>query len=253
MSENAYKKEVINQILAALPQEEYERLLPKMEKVLLEYRKPLFEPDQPIQHVYFPNTGIVSLLNVMANGESAEVGFVGYEGIVGLPVFLDADSVSSLAIVQIEGEGMRMKTEDFREEANRQSSLYPLLLRYTQALLMQVSQSAACNRFHSVEERFCRWILMSHDRVSKDTFPLTQEFASQMLGVRRPTISVVAGMLQKAELIRYSRGKMTVLDRKGLEAGSCECYKILKKDFDRLIGGNIKTEAGQDQTGQGGL
>lgn len=253
MSENAYLKEVENRILAALPQEEYERLLPKMEKVFLEYHKPLFEPDQRIEHVYFPNTGIVSLLNVMENGDRAEVGLVGYEGIAGLPAFLDADSVSSLAIVQIESEGMRMKTEDFREEANRQSSLHRLLLRYTQALLMQVSQSAACNTFHSVEERFCRWILMSHDRARKDTFPMTQEFVSQMLGVRRPTISVVAGMLQKAELIRYSRGKMTVLDRKGLEAGCCECYRIVKKDFDRLIGGNVQTEAGQDQTGQGGL
>ena len=253
MSENAYLKEVENRILAALRQEEYERLLPKMEKIFLEYHKPLFEPDQRIEYVYFPNSGVVSLLNVMENGESAEVGLVGYEGIVGLPVFLDADSVSSLAIVQIEGEGMRMKTEDFREEATRQSPLHRLLLRYTQALLMQVSQSAACNRFHSVEERFCRWILMSHDRVRKDTFSMTQEFLSKMLGVRRPTISVVAGMLQKADLIRYSRGKITILDRKGLEAGSCECYKIVQKDFDRLIGGNVKPEVGQDQIGQGGL
>ena len=253
MSENAYLKKVENRILAALPQEEYERLLPKMEKIFLEYHKPLFEPDQRIEHVYFPNSGVVSLLNVMENGESAEVGLVGYEGIVGLPVFLDVDSVSSLAIVQIEGEGMRMKTEDFREEANRHAPLHRLLQRYTQALLMQVSQSAACNRFHSVEERFCRWILMSHERARKDTFPMTQEFVSQMLGVRRPTVSVVAGMLQKADLVRYSRGKMTVLDRKGLEAGSCECYKIVQKDFDRLIGGNVQTEVGQDQTGQGGL
>ena len=253
MGENAYIKGVENRILAALPQQEYQRLLPKMEKVFLEYHQPLFEPDQRIEHVYFPDSGVVSLLNVMENGDTAEVGLVGYEGIAGLPVFLDADSVSSLAVVQIEGEGMRMKTKDFREEANRQGPLHRLLQRYTQTLLMQVSQSAACNRFHSMDERFCRWILMSHDRVRKDTFPMTQEFVSQMLGARRPTISVVAAMLQKAELIRYSRGKMTVLDRKGLETGSCECYRIVKNDFDRLVGGNVEVEEGQDQTGQGGL
>ncbi|MUG96906.1 helix-turn-helix domain-containing protein [Scytonema sp. UIC 10036] len=253
MSENAYIKGVKNRILAALPQQEYERLLPKMEKVVLEYNQPLFEPDQCIKHVYFPYSGVVSLLNVMENGDTAEVGMVGYEGIVGLPVFLDADSVSSLAIVQIEGEAMKMKTEDFRAEANRQGPLHRLLQRYTQALLMQISQSAACNRFHSMEERFCRWILMSHDRVRSDKFPMTHEFISKMLGVRRPSISVIAAMLQKAELISYNRGKMTILDRKGLEAGSCECYGILKKDFDRLIGGNIEAKAKQDRTGQGGL
>ncbi|GAA6618831.1 Crp/Fnr family transcriptional regulator [Scytonema sp. NUACC26] len=253
MGENVYIEGVENRILAALPQQEYERLLPKMEKVILEYHQSLFEPDQRIEHVYFPSGGVVSLLNVMENGDAAEVGVVGYEGMVGLPVFLDTDSVSSLAIVQIEGEAMKMKTEDFRAEANRQGPLHRLLQRYTQALLMQVSQSAACNRFHSVEERFCRWILMSHDRVRSDKFPMTQEFVSKMLGVRRPTISVVAAMLQKAELISYNRGKMTILDRKGLEAGTCECYRIVQKDFDRLLRGNIEAKAKQDRTGQGGL
>lgn len=242
MSEESYSR-VENRILATLPEEEYERLLPKLENVFLEFHHPLFEPDQRIEHVYFPNTAVVSLLNVMDNGETAEVGIVGYEGIVGLPVFLGSDSVSSLAMTQVEGEGMRMKTEDFREEANRQGPLCHLLQRYTQALLMQVSQSAACNRFHSVEERFCRWILMTHDRVRKDTFPMTHEFVSQMLGVRRPTISVVAKMLQKAELIRYSRGKMTVINRQGLEEGSCECYRIVRKDFARLIGGTIEAKS----------
>ncbi len=245
--------DVENRILAALPKEEYERLLPKLKKVGMEFHQPLFEPNQRIEYVYFPNTAVVSLLNVMENGETAEVGTVGYEGIVGLPVFLDTDSVSSLAITQVEGEGMRMKTEDFREEANRHGPLHRLLQRYTQALLMQVSQTAACNRFHSVEERFCRWILMTHDRVRQDTFPMTQEFASQILGVRRPTVSVVAGMLQKAELIRYSRGRMTILDRQGLEEGSCECYQLVRNEFDRLILGNVKAKPGEDQTGQGGL
>lgn len=237
---------VENRILAALPREEYERLLTKLEKVFMEFHQILFEPDQRIEYVYFPNTAMVSLLNVMENGETAEVGVVGYEGVVGLPVFLDADSVSSMAMTQIEGEGMRMRTENFREEANRQGPLHRLLQRYTQALLMQVSQTAACNRFHSVEERFCRWMLMTHDRVREDNFPMTQEFLSQMLGIRRPTLSVVAGMLQKAELIRYNRGRMTILDRKGLEAGACECYRLVRKDFDRLIRGNVEAASGDD-------
>lgn len=164
---------------------------------------------------------------------------------VGLPVFLGSDAVSSKAIAQISGSAMKMK--DFKQEVNRHGPLHRLLQSYTQALLMQVSQSAACNRFHSVEERFCRWILMSQDRVRSDSFPLTHEFISHMLGVRRPSISVVAAILQKAELIRYSRGKMTILDRKGLEAGTCECYAILKEDFDRLLSGNVDAEAERDQ------
>lgn len=241
-----------NQILAALPEQEYERLLPKLKKVWMEFHRPLFEPGQRIEHVYFPNTAVVSLLNVMENGETAEVGIVGYEGIVGLPVFLNTDSVSSLAMTQAEGEGMRMKTADFREEANRHGPLHRLLQRYTQALLTQVSQTAACNRFHSVEERFCRWILMTHDRVRQDTFPMTQEFVSEMLGVRRPTVSVVAGMLQKAGLIRYSRGKMTILDRQGLEAGTCECYQLVRNEFDRLIRGNLEAQSDKEP-GQGSL
>jgi CRP-like cAMP-binding protein len=179
----------------------------------------------------------------MENGATAEVGMVGYEGMVGLPAFLGADTVSSKAVVQIQGYAMKMKVEDFTEQANRHGSLHRLLQRYTQALLMQVSQSAACNRFHSVEERFCRWMLMTHDRVRSDSFPVTQEFLSQMLGVRRPSISVVAAIVQKAELIRYSRGKMTILNRKGLEAGTCECYAIVKEDFDRLLGGNVDGRA----------
>ncbi|MBD2257405.1 Crp/Fnr family transcriptional regulator [Pseudanabaena sp. FACHB-2040] len=238
--------DIENQILAALPEEEYERLLPKLEKVHMEFHQTVCEPDQPIEHIYFPLNSVVSLLSLMENGETAEVGIVGYEGIVGLPVFLDADSTTNLAITQIEGEGMKMKAADFKEEANRQGSLQTLLKRYTQARLMQVSQSAACNRFHSVEERFCRWILMNHDRARKDEFVMTQEFASQMLGVRRPTVSVVASMLQKAGLIRYRRGNMTILDREGLEAGCCECYQIVRKDFEQLLGSNLRNKMGQN-------
>lgn len=227
--------DVDNRILAALPREEYERLLPKLENVFLEFHQTLIAPNQPIEYVYFPTTGVVSLLNVMENGATAEVGMVGYEGFVGLPVFLGTDRVSSEAMAQIVGESLRMRSDTFREEADRPGPLTRLLKRYTQALLMQVSQTAACNRFHSVEERFCRWILMCHDRVRRDDFQMTQEFISQMLGVRRPTISVVAGMLQEVGLVRYSRGRMIVLNRQGLEESACECYGVVRKNFDRLI------------------
>lgn len=229
---------VESQLLAAISQEEHDRLLPDLENVFLDFKQVLYEPREPISHVYFPNNAVVSLLNLMADGAAVEVGVVGYEGIVGLPVFLGIDTISGKAIVQIAGDAMRMKADVFRAEANRDGPLHRLLQRYTQALLMQVSQTAACNRFHAVEERCCRWLLMTHDRVRSDQFPITQEFLSQMLGVRRASVSLTAATLQRAGLIRYSRGKMNILDREGLEAISCECYGIVKEEFDRLLGGN---------------
>lgn len=229
---------VENQLLAALFKEEYERLLLNLEKVSLDFKQVLYEPREAISDVYFPNNAVVSLLNLMADGAAVEVGVVGYKGIVGLPVFLGIDTVSGKAIAQIPGDALRMKVDVFKDEANQDGPLHRLLQRYTQALLMQVSQTAACNRFHSVEERCCCWLLMTHDRMRSDQFPLTQEFLSQMLGVRRASVSLIATTLQRAGLIRYSRGKMTVLDREGLEAAACECYKTVKEEFDRLLGGN---------------
>lgn len=237
MSKN-YRNPVGNQLLAALPKEEYERLIANMEAISLKVKLNAYKPNEPIEYVYFVNSGVISLLNLMEDGTAVEVATVGKEGMVGLPVFLGADSIPGLGMVQIPGDGLRMKVNVFKDKVTPDSALHDLLQRYTQTLFNQIAQSAACNRLHSVEERMCRWLLMTQDRVGQDEFPLTQEFLSQMLGVRRPTVSMSASILQKAGLIRYSRGNITILDREGLEASSCECYKIIQADFERLFNGN---------------
>lgn len=236
MSKNPPKLE--NLLLAALPIEEYKRLVDKMEAVSLKLKQLLYEPNEPIRHVYFVKSGVVSLLNLMEDGAIVEVATVGNEGMAGLPVFLGAEKIPGMAMAQIPGDAWRMRVDVFKNQVPPGSSLHNLLQRYTQALFNLIAQSAACNRLHSAEERMCRWLLMTQDRVEQDSFPLTQEFLSQMLGIRRPTVSIVASILQKAGLIGYSRGKMTILDREGLEAATCECYGIVKKEFERLVGGN---------------
>ena len=227
-----------NRLLAALPQDEYERLVANMESVFLKFKQSVYEPNEPIEYVYFVQNGVTSLLNVMEDGREVEVATVGNEGMVGLPVFLGADKIPGRAFSQIPGDALRMKADVFKDKVTPGTRLHDLLQRYTQALFNQIAQGAACNSLHSVEERMCRWLLMTQDRVGEDEFPLTQEFLSQMLGVRRPTVSTAASILQKAGLIRYSRGSITVLEREGLEASSCECYGIIKAEFDRLVGGD---------------
>ena len=229
---------VENRLLAALPTEEYSRLLPNLETVSLAFKQVLYEPNEPIEHVYFPNNGVVSLVNIMQNGATVEIATVGKEGMVGLPVFLEADKIPGQAFSQVPGDAMRMKADVFKDSVNRGGPLQNLLLRYTQTLFNFIAQSAACNSLHSIEQRCCRWLLITHDRVERDEFPLTQEFLSQMLGVRRAGVGEVAGNLQKAGLIRYSRGRMTILDREGLKSAGCECYETVKQEFDRLLGGN---------------
>lgn len=224
--------------MAALPRDEYERLLPDLETVSMTLKQAIYRPNEPIEYVYFPNTGVISLLILMEDGSAVEVGTVGNEGMGGLPLFLGAERIPGLAISQVPGEAMRMKADVFKREVTPGSPLHYTLQRYTQTLFNQISQTAACNRLHSVEERCCRWLLMTHDRVGKNDFPLTQEFLSEMLGVRRASVSVVAATLQRAGFIRYSRGKITILDREGLESASCECYKIVKAEFERLLDGN---------------
>lgn len=226
---------VANKLLAALPQEDYERLLPNLETIPLLFKKILYQPNEPIQYVYFPISGVISLLNIMVDGGAIEVATLGNEGMVGIPVLLGADQVPAETFVQVPGEALRMKVSVFKREVTPGSPLHSLLLRYTQTLINQIAQSAACNRLHSVEERACRWLLLTQDRVHSDEFPLTQEFLSQMLGVRRATVSEVAAALQKAGLISYYRGKITILDRKGLESASCECYQIVKQEYIRLL------------------
>lgn len=232
---NARRNLIKNRLLSALPKEEYERLLPHLETVSLNVKQIIYAPYQPIEYVYFPNSGIISLVNLTEDGGTVEAATVGNEGMVGIPLLLGADSIISQAIVQLVGDALRMKADAFKRQVIPGSSLHNLVLRYTLALINLISQSVACNRRHTVEERCSRWLLMCHDRVQSNEFPLTQEFLAQMLGVRRPSVSVVAAILQKAGLIRYSRGKMMICDRLGLEAASCECYRIVKNEFDRLL------------------
>lgn len=227
-----------NRLLATLPNQEYENLLLNLELVPLEFKKILYDVNQPIQYVYFPLYGVVSLVTIMEDGSSAEVGTVGNEGFVGLPVFLGAEQIPGQAFAQVPGYAMRMDTKVFKDKVKSETVLFNMLQRYTQALFNQIAQTAACNRLHTIEERFCRWVLMTQDRVHTDQFPLTQEFLSQMLGVRRAAVNKVATTIQKAGLIQYQRGKMTILDREGLESSSCECYGIIKAEFDRLLDGN---------------
>jgi len=225
-----------NKLLATVPTEEYERLVPNLEAVSLSFKQYLYEPNEPIEYIYFPKSGVVSVLTVMEDGGTVEVATVGNEGMIGIHVLLGADRVPTETFVQVPGDALRMKVDVFKKEVFPGSPLHNLLLRYTQTLITQLSQSAACNRLHSVEKRACRWLLLTHDRVDSDQFPMTHEFLAEMLGVRRASVSEVAATLQKAGLIRYQRGKMTICDRKGLEAGSCECYEVFKRQYTRLLG-----------------
>ena len=227
-----------NQLLSSLPSEEYEQLEPYLEPIFLDLKRELYQPNVPIDFVYFPLSGVYSLLSTTSKGELIEVATVGNEGMVGLPVFLGSKQIPGLAVSQVPGEALRMRTEDFQTLVTPDTKLYQILHRYTQALFNLIAQSALCNRAHSIEERCCRWLLLTRDRVGNDEFPFTHEFLSQMLGVRRAGVSQVAGKLQNAGFISYRYGKITILDRAGLEATSCECYELIKREFERLIGDN---------------
>jgi CRP-like cAMP-binding protein len=224
-----------NRLLVSLPRDEHDRLLPHLEKVSLPLRTILYEANGPIAHVFFPLTGVISQV-IVDGGFTLEVGISGSEGIVGTPVFLESDRSPTRAIAQIPGEALRMEAKVFTKEMRRRGPLHDLVQRYTQTMINQISQSIVCNHRHSVEKRMCRWLLMSHDRVGADKFQLTHEFLAQMLGVRRPTVTAVAGTLQKAGLISYHRGTIAVIDRKGLEGTSCKCYEVVARELDRLLG-----------------
>lgn len=225
-----------NNLIAALPPQEYERLLPHLEPVSLSIKQVLYEPNEPIKYAYFINSGACSLLNLMQDGQTIEAATVGKEGMIGVPLLLGTTQAPLQVIVQIPGDGLRMKADVFKAEVCLGCPLHTLLLRYTQTLMNQISQTAACNRLHSVEARCCRWLLMTQDRVESDSFPLTHEFLSYMLGVRRASVSEVAASFQKLGLIDYRRGKVTVCNRQGLEAAACECYQNTKQEFERLLG-----------------
>jgi CRP-like cAMP-binding protein len=224
-----------NQLLLALSASEYERLVPYLEQVELPLEKVLYEASEPITHVYFPENSIVSLVCNQLDGSTIEAGLVGSEGMVGLPVIWGGNTTITTAFVQVANGAFRMKAEQLQAEFLRGGELQSLLLRYTQALFTQVTQTAACNRLHRIEERLARWLLMVSDRVQSETFPLTQEFIAQMLGCRRSGVTVAAGILSQAGMINYKRGNINILNRQDLEATSCECYSIIKNEYARLL------------------
>jgi CRP-like cAMP-binding protein len=225
-----------NRLLGLLLRRDCARLQPYLQPVQLKYRQSLYRANKPIEFVYFIETGVGSLVNTMANGDAAEVGTIGNEGVVGLPLLLGDDGAPTSVYVQVPGAGLRMKAVLFKKELERSASMRAVMLRYAHAVFNQVAQSAACNHFHTLEQRCCRWLLMTHDRMHSDEFLLTQEFLAMMLGVQRTGVTAAAGALQRAGLIRYRRGAVTVLDRRGLQARSCECYGVSKREFDRLLG-----------------
>ena len=224
-----------NRLLAALPVADWQRLLPQLEPVEMPLGQVLCESGCVPTHVYFPTTAIVSLLYVMENGASAEIAVVGNEGVVGVSVFMGGGSTPSRAVVQSAGHGFRIKGQTIKNEFNQSPPVLYLLLRYTQALITQMAQTAACNRHHSVDKQLCRWLLLSLDRLSGNEIIMTQELIANMLGVRREGVTEAALKLQESGLIRYARGHITVLDRKGLEQRTCECYATVKKEYDRLL------------------
>jgi CRP-like cAMP-binding protein len=224
-----------NHLLAALPASDYERLVPHLELIPLKLGEVLYEPGVQLRYVYFPTTSIVSLLYVMEDGASAEIAIVGNEGILGISLFMGGETTPSRAVVQSAGYGYRLKAQLLKDEFQRFGPMLHLLLRYTQALITQMAQTAVCNRHHSVDQQLCRWLLLSLDRLASNELSMTQELIANMLGVRREGVTEAAGKLQDAGLISYRRGRITVLDRPGLEARSCECYQVVKTELDRLL------------------
>jgi CRP-like cAMP-binding protein len=231
----AVENERKNLLLAALPADESQRWLPLMEAVDMPLGSVLYEPGVTLTHVYFPTTAIVSLLYVMENGGSAEIAVVGNEGIVGVSLFMGGESTPSRAVVQSAGMGFRLKAQIMKTEFYRAGPVLHLLLRYTQALITQMSQTAVCNRHHTLDQQLCRWLLLSLDRLQGNELVMTQELIANMLGVRREGVTEGALKLQLAGLIRYARGRITVIDRPGLEKRSCECYLVVKKEYNRLL------------------
>ncbi len=227
---------VENRLLAALPGEEYECLLPHLEQVSFSLGEVVYESGGHLDYVYFPTTAIISLLYTMKNGATAEMGLAGNEGVVGIALFMGGGTMPNRAVVQSAGGVISMKAKVLQDEFARGGRFQHLLLRYTQALITQISQTAVCNRLHSVEQQLCRWLLLSHDRVQADELIMTQELIADMLGVRRDGVTVAAGRLQDAGAISYVRGHIKILDRQKLEAIACECYKVVKDEFDRLLG-----------------
>jgi CRP-like cAMP-binding protein len=228
-----------NRLLSLLSDDDYQRLRPHLSHVVFDYKKSLYEASRPIEHVYFPVDGVASLVITTADGAGAEVGTIGSEGLVGLPVCLGDRDAPSSVYVQVPGTALVMDARLFRDELARNPALNLIILRYAHAFFNQVAQSAACAHLHRVEQRCCRWLLMTRDRMPSGDFLLTHEFLGMMLGVRRTTVTDVMGSLQKAGLIRYRRGHVTILNQEALHRRTCECYDVSKLEFDRLLGDTV--------------
>ncbi len=237
----------VNRLLATLPSADWARWKAELEVVDLPLGHVLYEPGGKIDHMTFPTSAIVSMLYVMENGSSAEIAVVGYEGLVGISIFMGGESTPSRAVVQSAGKGYRLPAQFVKAEFSRSHAVMHLLLRFTQALITQMAQTAVCNRHHSIDKQLCRWLLLSLDRLDGHELVMTQELIANMLGVRREGVTEGATRLQDAGLIRYSRGKITILDRAGLEARTCECYAVVKNEYDRLLEPILVSEARQSQ------
>lgn len=224
-----------NRLIGALPTEEYRRVKPYLEPVIFEQRQPLFEADEKISHVYFPETTVASLVSGLKSGRTVEVGTAGYEGMVGLPLFLADTSSSVRAFTQIPGLAFRMEADAFMELSRAPNGFHQTLMRYTLAFMTMIAQTAACNGAHLVEQRCARWLLMTHDRVDGDRMPLTHEFLAFMLGIRRAGVTTVMRALQDSGIIRYTRGQVEIVDRANLEKASCECYEVVRAHTERLL------------------
>jgi len=233
-----------NRILAALPRKVLDGLLPELEVVDLPVRRVLQHRGRKLEHVFFPTSGVASMVSMGDSGASVEVATIGCEGMVGLPAFLGGESAAVEVFIQVPGEGMRMHASALRRHAERESSLSRALLLYTQALMTQIAQASACNQYHAIADRCARWLLQTHDRVKDDTFALTHEFLRLMLGMRRATMTQVAQRLQKGGLIRYHRGAITVLNRGGLENAACDCYQLIAREYARLTAAMKRTASG---------
>jgi CRP-like cAMP-binding protein len=224
-----------NRLITVLSRDLQIRLLPRMEKITLPVKQLLYEPGQPLGHAYFPLSGVISLIITLKAGETVEVATIGNEGLLGTPLLLGTERSALKAVCQVSGQALKMRADNFKRSLEEHPEFNAVVRRYAQGLFDQIAQTTACNHVHSVQARMCRWLLMTHDRVGSDEFHLTQEFLAQMLGVRRPSVTVAAGLLQRAGLIRYQRGRIRIADRAGLEAGACECYETVRQELDRLL------------------
>jgi CRP-like cAMP-binding protein len=228
-----------NHLLAALPAEEFSLVAEHLEPVILQLGKVLYESGDKLSHVYFPTTAVISMLYVMENGGTAEIGIAGNNGLVGFALFMGGETTASRAVVQIAGTAVRMRGDDVRKAFARGGVFQNVLLRYTQSLITQISQTAVCNRLHSVEQQLCRWLLINHDQLPADQLVMTHDLIANMLGVRREGVSIAASHLQQQGIIKYSRGTITIVDRDKLELVACECYRVVMEEYDRLLGAYV--------------